>query len=171
MKKQSQTPSSQPSLLPRLNFTPYFLYLLLLSRAGGQGMGHGVCSQFITHYLCCSFILTIFPCSSMDFLPRDTVLHKLVPHGSFLRAAVLQKLLQGGVLSTGCSPSGTGWSSVGSSPQGHKSCQQICSSVAFSLHGSTGLARTLLHHVLSRGSQPPLGISTCSGIGSSTGRG
>jgi len=61
------------------------------------------------------------------------------------------------VPSTGCSPSGTGCSSVG--PEwGHKSCQQTCSSMGFSLHRSTGPARSLLQHGLPMGSQPPLGI-------------
>jgi len=47
------------------------------------------------------------------------------------------------VLPMGCSPSGTGCSSVGP-PQGHKPCQKTCSSVGFSLHGSTGPGRSLL---------------------------
>jgi len=66
----------------------------------------------------------------------------------------------------GCSPAGTDCFGVGPS-QGHKSCQQICSSVGFSLHGSTGPAKTLLQCRLSMGSQTPLGISTCSTLGSS----
>ncbi|KAK4810725.1 hypothetical protein QYF61_007699 [Mycteria americana] len=43
------------------------------------------------------------------------------------------------VPSMGCSPSGTDCSSVGP-PQGHRSCQQTCSSVGSSLHGVTGPA-------------------------------
>ena len=57
----------------------------------------------------------------------------------------------------GCSPSRTGCSSVGP-PWGHKSCQQTCSSVDSSLHGSTGQGRSLRQHGFSTGSQPPLGI-------------
>jgi len=38
-----------------------------------------------------------------------------------------------------------------------------------SLHGSTGPARSLLQHGLSKGSQPPSSASTCSGVGSSMG--
>uniref|UniRef100_A0A8C8A6C9 Caspase activity and apoptosis inhibitor 1 n=1 Tax=Otus sunia TaxID=257818 RepID=A0A8C8A6C9_9STRI len=70
------------------------------------------------------------------------------------------------VPSPGCSPSGTGCSSVGP-PRGHKSCQQTCSSVGSSLHGATGPARSLLQHGLPTGSQPPSGTSPCSGVGSS----
>jgi len=58
---------------------------------------------------------------------------------------------------TGCSPSGTGCSSVGP-PWGHKFCQQTCSSMGFSLHGSTGPGRCLLQRGLPTGSQPPSDI-------------
>jgi len=47
------------------------------------------------------------------------------------------------VLPTGCHPSGTGCHSVGP-PWGRKPCQQTCSSVGFSLHGSAGPSRSLL---------------------------
>ncbi|KAK4825359.1 hypothetical protein QYF61_026878 [Mycteria americana] len=57
----------------------------------------------------------------------------------------------------GCSPSGTDCSSVGP-PWGHKSCQQTCSSMGSSLHGSRGPARSLLQCGLPTGSQPPSGI-------------
>jgi len=43
-------------------------------------------------------------------------------------------------------------------PWGHRSCQQTCSSMGFSFHGSTGPARSLLQHGPPMGSQPPLGI-------------
>ena len=43
-------------------------------------------------------------------------------------------------------------------PRGHKSCQQTCSSVVSSLHGSTGPARNLLQRGLPTGSQRPWGI-------------
>jgi len=61
------------------------------------------------------------------------------------------------VLPTGCSPSGTGCSSVGP-PWGHKHCQQTCSGVGSSLHGSAGPSRSLLQHRLPTGSQLPSGI-------------
>jgi len=61
------------------------------------------------------------------------------------------------VPSTGCSPSGADCSSVGPLCS-HKSCQQTCSSVGSSLHGSTCPGRSLLEHGLSTGPQPPLGI-------------
>jgi len=61
------------------------------------------------------------------------------------------------VPSMGCSPSGTGCSSVGP-PWGHKSCQQTCFSVGCSLCGSTGPGRSLLQHRFSVVSQPPSGI-------------
>jgi len=80
-------------------------------------------------------LLTLFPCSSVGSLPWETVLHELLQHRSFQWAAVLHELLQRGSLLTGCSPSGTGCSSMG--PQrGHKPCQPTCSSVGSSLHGS-----------------------------------
>jgi len=57
----------------------------------------------------------------------------------------------------GCSPSGTGCSSVGP-PRGHKPCQQTCSDVGSSLHGSTGPGRSLLQLRLLTESQLPSGI-------------
>jgi len=56
-----------------------------------------------------------------------------------------------------CSPSGTGWSSVGPL-QGHKPCQQTCSGVDSSLHRSAGPGRGLLQRGLPTGSQLPSGI-------------
>ena len=113
-------------------------------------------------------LLTLCPCSSVGSLPRQAVLHQLLPQESFPRAAVLHQLLQRGVPPTGCRPSGRDCSSVGP-PRGHKSCQQTCSGVGSSLHGATGPARSLLQRGLPTGSQPPVGASTCSGVGSSTG--
>jgi len=58
---------------------------------------------------------------------------------------------------TRCSPSGTDCCSVG--PPWHlKPCQQTCSSMCSSLHGSTGRTKSLLKCRLPMGSQPPLGI-------------
>jgi len=64
---------------------------------------------------------------------------------------------QCGSLPTGCSPSGTDYSSV-SSLWAHKPCQQTCSGVDSSLHGATGPGRNLLQHALPMGSQPPSDI-------------
>jgi len=44
------------------------------------------------------------------------------------------------------------------SPWGHKPCQQTCSGMGSSLHGSAGPGRSLLQHGLPTGSQPPSGI-------------
>jgi len=56
-------------------------------------------------------------CSSVGSLPWETLLRELLQHGSFPQTAALHELLQHGsfprVLSMGCSPSGTGCSSVG----------------------------------------------------------
>jgi len=54
-------------------------------------------------------------------------------------------------------------------PRGSKPYQQTCSGVGSSLHGSAGPGRSLLQHRLPTGSQPPLGTSTCFGVGSSMG--
>jgi len=58
-------------------------------------------------------LLTLFPCSSVRSLSWETVLHRLLQHESFPWAAALHELPQCGSLPTGCSPSGTGCSSVG----------------------------------------------------------
>jgi len=101
-------------------------------------------------------LLTFCPCSSVRSLPQETVLHKLLQCESFLKAAALHELPQW-VPSTGCSPSGTGCSSVGP-PQGHKPCQQTCSGMGSSLHESAGPGRSLLQRGLPTGSQLPSGI-------------
>jgi len=59
-------------------------------------MGNGGYGQFITCCLCCSFLLTLFPCSNVGSLPGQTVLHELLQCESFPRAAVLQELVQRG---------------------------------------------------------------------------
>ena len=59
-----------------------------------RGMGNGGCGQSVMLRLCLSFLLTLFPCSSVGSLPWDTVLHELLQCGSFPWAAVLQELLQ-----------------------------------------------------------------------------
>lgn len=52
------------------------------------------CSQFITFHFRCSFLLTLFPYSSVWCLPKDTVLHELLQHKSIPQVAVLQEPLQ-----------------------------------------------------------------------------
>jgi len=102
-------------------------------------------------------LLTFFPCSSMRSLSHETVVHELLQHQSFPQAAALHRLPQRGSLPMGCSPSGTGCSSVGP-PRGHKPSQQNFSGIGSSLHGSAGPGRSLLQHGLPTGSQPPSGI-------------
>ena len=100
--------------------------------------------------------LTLFPCSSVRSLSRKTVLHKLLQRESFPGCSS-SWTVPACVLPMGCSPSGTGCSSMGP-PQGHKPWQQTCSGMGFSFHGSTGPGRILLQHGLPTGSQPPSGI-------------
>jgi len=101
-------------------------------------------------------LLTLCPCSSMRSFSRETVLHKVLQSESFPWAAALHKLFQHGSLPRVQSfrnkllQHGT--------PRGHKPCQQTCSSVGSSLHGSTRSSRSLLQHRSSMGSQPPLDI-------------
>ena len=61
-------------------------------------MGNGRCGQFVTHCLCHSFLLMLFPCSSVGSLPQGIVLHKLLQSESFPWAAVLHELPQRGSL-------------------------------------------------------------------------
>lgn len=80
------------SLFNRLNFAVSFLTLLpspfLKWR---RWVGSGNCGQFITLYLCCSFVLMLFPCSSRGFVPLSTVLQELLQCGCFPWDAVLQE--------------------------------------------------------------------------------
>ena len=97
--KSLKTPSSHPSLLPRLNFTHNFLYLLPTSGAGGRGVGVVVSSSHFVSAAPSSSgggLLTLSPCSSVGSLPRQTVLHVLLQRESFPQAAVLHELLQRG---------------------------------------------------------------------------
>ena len=83
-------------------------------------------------YLCCSFLLTLFPCCSVGSLPRDTVLHELLQCESFPWAAVLHKLLQYQYFS---------WGAV----------LQEQSTPAWALDDAAGPSRSLLHCGLSMG--------------------
>jgi len=90
-------------------------------------------------------LLTLFPCSSMK-----------VP----LTGDSSPQTAPAWVPSTGFISSGTGCSSVGP-PQGHKPCQQTCSGMGSSLHGSTDPGRSLLqrrapHRVTSSFRHPPV---------------
>jgi len=59
-----------------------------------RGIGDGGCGQCVIRILCCSFLLTLFPCSSRGSHPLETVLHSLLQSGSFPWAAVFHELLQ-----------------------------------------------------------------------------
>lgn len=94
--------------------------------------GDGVCSQLVLLWLCCSFLLTVFPCFSVGSFPWERVLMCVFPMGSSSSQTAPVR-----VPSPGSSPSGTGCS-ICDSPWGHRFCQQTCSRVGSSLHGSTG---------------------------------
>jgi len=66
-----------------------------------RGMGNGGCGEFITRCLCCSFLLSgglliLCLCSSVGFLPQETVLQELLQCGSSPWAAALHTLPQCG---------------------------------------------------------------------------
>jgi len=102
-------------------------------------------------------LLTLFPCSRVRSLSWETVLYKLLQCESFPWAAALHELPQvgsfpwGAVLQEKAAPA---WVS----PQGHKPCQQTCSGMGSSLHGSTGPGSSLFHRGLPKQSQPLSGI-------------
>ena len=102
-------------------------------------------------------LLTLCPCYSMESLPQETVLHKVLQCVSFPQAVALHKLPQCRSFPRSAVRLGAGCSSVGL-PQGHKPCQQTCSSTGFSFHGSAGPGRSLLQCGLPTGSQPPSGV-------------
>ena len=99
-----RTPSSHPSLLPRLILTPNFLYLLLPSGAGGQGMGFAISSSHNVSVAPSFSHSSPAPMwgpshrrqSAMNFSNvapshRLAVLHKLLQCGSLPWGAVLQE--------------------------------------------------------------------------------
>lgn len=51
-------------------------------------MGNRGCSWFITLNLCCPFLFSLLPCSSVEFLSWDTVLHGIAPTYPFLWGTV-----------------------------------------------------------------------------------
>jgi len=90
-------------------------------------------------------LLTLFPCSSVRVPLMGDSSPQTSPTGVLPMGCSSSQTAPAWFPSTGCSPSGSGCSSVGP-PRGHKSCQQTCSCVGSSLHGSAGPARTLLQH-------------------------
>jgi len=103
--------------------------------------------------LCRSFLLTIFPCSSVESHPWDIVLHELLQHGFLLPAAVLHKLLkhrsfpQGAVLQEQTGPAYV--------PHGVTGCARKPAPAWGPLHRVTGPTKSLLQHRVSIGSWPP----------------
>jgi len=117
-------------------------------------------------------LLTLCPCSSVGPLPWETILHYFSnaspSHGLqfFTNCSSVgpchrvqsfrNRLLQCG------SPTGSHALPANllqrGSPRGRKPCQETCSSVGSSLHGSTSPGRILLQHGIPMGSQPPSGI-------------
>jgi len=120
-------------------------------------MGNGGYGQFITRCLCCSFLLRRTTPHTLPLLQREVPSHGRQFSTDFSKVSPSHELPHSGILPTGCSPSGTGCSSMGP-PWGHKPCQQTCSSVGSSLHRSTGPGRSLIQCGLPMGSQPPSGI-------------
>lgn len=57
-------------------------------------MRNGGCRQFLTLHLCHSFLITVFTCSGMNFLPWNTALYRHLQHRSYPWSAVLEELLQ-----------------------------------------------------------------------------
>lgn len=124
-------------------------------------MGNRVCSQIIMFSLLSWWgLLTLSPCFSVGYLPKETVLRDLLQQESFWWAAVLHNLFWCDSFYTGCSPSGTNGSGM-HSPQAHKSWKQTCSSVSLSLLWFTGSARSLLQYGLPTVSLP-VKLSSCS---------
>lgn len=86
---------------------------------------------------CCYFLLReVIPLLQCGVPSMGDSPLKNLQREPFPRTTVLPKLLQQW-FSHGCSPSGTVCFSVGS-PQGQKSCQQICSCLSCSMHGFLG---------------------------------
>ncbi|KAK4823971.1 hypothetical protein QYF61_008357 [Mycteria americana] len=119
-------------------------------------------------------LLTLFPCSSMGSLPRETVLHELLQHESFPWAAVLHELLQCGSLPRGAvlqEQTAPAWDPTGShvlpanllqrgllSPWVRKSCQEPAPTQ--DSHGVTASFGCI--HLLQRGVFHRLQVDICS---------
>jgi len=103
-------------------------------------------------------LLTVFPCSSVRSLSRETVLHKLLQCESFPWAAALCELPSVGPFH-GVQSFRNRLLHLGS-PWGHQPCQQTCSSMGSSLHRSAGPGRNLLQCGSPHGSQLPSGMGS-----------
>lgn len=82
IKSQNTFPLSFPSSWAQL----YSLFCL--PAPPHEHREQGIVPQSITHCPCCSSssgpgLLTSFPCSTVGTFPWETVLHELLPHGSF----------------------------------------------------------------------------------------
>jgi len=112
-------------------------------------------------------LLTLFPCSSVRSLSRETVLHKFLQHESFPRAAGLHKLPQHGTFLQGTVLQGqtaSVWVPQGVTSSDRKAAPawpplSACPQVLPEACSNTGFPRG---HIL-------LQASTYSGMGSSTG--
>ena len=88
-------------------------------------------------------LLTLCPCSSVEVPLMGDSSPQTSPTWVLPMGCSSSRTAPAWVPSTECSTSGTGCSSVGP-PWGHKPCQQTCSGVVSSLHGSTAPGRSLL---------------------------
>jgi len=156
---QNRTVRKQIQILKHLSPTPPFfpgsaslLFLYLLPPEPHRGTGNGGYGQFMTHCLCRSLSLRGNTPHTLPLLQHEGSSHgrqfsinfsnDSPSHGLQLFINCLST-----VLPTGCSPSGTGCSSVGPS-RGHQPCQPTGSGVGSSLHGSASPGRSLLQHGL-----------------------
>jgi len=115
-----------------------------------RGTGNGGYGQFITHHLCHSLSLRGKTPHTLPLLQHEGSSPGRQFSTNFSNMSSVHGLqlftnCPRVGLSTGCSPSGTGCSSVGP-PRGHKPCQQTCSGMSSSLPWATGPARSLLQH-------------------------
>ena len=144
MRNKVKTPPYPSPSFSRLNFNPSFplFYLPLPISAGGWRMGS--CGQSMITPLCCSFLLTLFPCPGMGPLWAAVLQDKPAPAGALPSGNIC--LLPHG-------------SSLGSSVD-------ICSSVVST--GATSLQQKFVllgSRLLNRLSHKPCGRSHLEGVG------
>ena len=111
-------------------------------------MGNGGYGQFITHGLCCSFLLWGKTPHTLPLLQREVPLMgdsspQTSPVWVIPMDCSSSQTAPAWILPMGCCPSDTDCSSV-DPPWDHKPCQQNCSGMGSSLHRSTGSGRSLL---------------------------